>query len=67
MPEVRAGDGFQNRYIKNFINNELLKNFFFYQLQLPFINIDIEVFKKKKNPFSCVTVVSKENILRKRI
>ena len=46
MPEVRAGDGFQNRYIKNFINNELLKNFFFYQLQLPFIDIDIEVFKK---------------------
>ena len=45
MPEVRAGDGFQNRYIKNFINNELLKTkFFFYQLQLPFIDIDIEVF-----------------------
>jgi hypothetical protein len=34
MPEVRAGDGFQNRYIKNFINNELLKIFFFLSITI---------------------------------
>jgi hypothetical protein len=40
-----------DRYKKNFINNELLEiKKIVYQLQLTFIDIDEEVFKKEKNP-----------------
>ena len=40
-----------DRYKKNFNNNELLKiKKIVYQLQLPFIDINEEVFKKEKNP-----------------